>query len=199
MPYEIYYIKNSVNEKIYIGQTVAGIAKRWGQHKATVKNGRTKLCAAMRKHGVKNFSVHKICTCKNMEELNGAEEFLISCLNTVYGGYNILAGGLNFERPANVEKLAARAAALMCMPGSEDITLKKFKVLLCLVKGLLTFPDVEDNGRSDHSDVVSDEEWKQLTKMVLNKLFRGWPGERVDALYVIFKCLCYQKGITSHD
>lgn len=195
MPYEIYYIKNSVNEKIYIGQTVAGIAKRWGQHKAAAKRKSGKLYAAMRKYGIENFSAHKICSCRNVDELNAAEEFLIAWLNTAYKGYNIHAGGLNFERPIDGEKLIKRVIALFRTPTTTlDISVRKFKVLLTLIKILLTMPDAPVKTENVSCD-ISEEEWKRLTKKVLYKLFHGWPGERVDALYIIFKCLCIQKGL----
>ena len=195
MRYEIYYIKNSVNGKIYVGQTVTGLAKRWGQHKAAVKNKRSKLYAAMRKHGTENFSIHKMCSCKNVEELNRAEEFLIARLNAAGNGYNIRAGGLNYERPINIDKLTARVVSLFRTPSTTmEISVSKFKVLVNLIKILLTMPDISDEIDDAPCD-ISEEERKRLTKKVLYKLHNGWPGERVDALYIIFKCLCIQKGL----
>lgn len=195
MRFEIYIIKNRVNEKVYIGQTVAGIAKRWSQHKADAVKKQSKLYHAMRKYGTHNFYVKKICSCKNMDELNAAEEFLIKEMGAVECGYNTLAGGQNYEREINKEKLIKRAAALLCSPPSEEISIRKFKVLLSFIKYLNTLPDAP----SDKTDVcgVSREEEKWAERKLKYMLFHGWPGERVSAAFIIFWCLCVQKGIVN--
>lgn len=193
MAFEIYIIKNSVNEKIYVGQTVAGIAKRWSQHKADARKKRSKLYYAMRKHGVCNFYIQKVCSCKDVEELNGIEEFLIKALGAVRHGYNTLAGGQNYEREMNRDKLIKRVVALFSSPPSKETSIRKFKVLLSFIKYLSSLPDAPNDAAAVYD--VSEEDVKWANKKLKYMLFQGWPGERVSAAFILFMCLCNQKGI----
>jgi group I intron endonuclease len=93
----IYLIRNSVNGKGYIGQTVTGVSRRFGEHKATSRIGSTlALHRAMRKHGFHNFSILEIASCGSKELLNELEQHYIKFFGTysVTGhGYNMTLGG----------------------------------------------------------------------------------------------------------
>ncbi len=94
----IYKITNIINNKIYIGQTTSNIKKRWGQHKASSRNKKSKLYNAMRKYGVENFKIEEIVKAESIEELNELEEKIINENNSVQNGYNIIFGGKNYTR-----------------------------------------------------------------------------------------------------
>lgn len=90
----IYKITNLVNNKIYIGQTITGIAARWRGH--LNKSGCRFLHNAICKYGKENFKIEVIEYC-NKESLNDREVYWISYYksnNRMYG-YNILIGGNN--------------------------------------------------------------------------------------------------------
>jgi len=94
----IYKITNTINNKIYIGQTIGTIEKRFHQHKINSKTKNYPLYNAFKKYGIENFTITKICKCNNIEELNELEEFLIQemgCLSP--NGYNLASGGSNFK------------------------------------------------------------------------------------------------------
>jgi group I intron endonuclease len=57
----IYKITNDINDKVYIGQTVATIEHRWKQHlrAAFIDNVGSHLYHAMRKYGQEHFFVLK--------------------------------------------------------------------------------------------------------------------------------------------
>lgn len=99
----IYKIYNNINDKVYIGQTIATIEIRWSQHKYDAKNKEQKypLYHAMNKYGVSNFY---ICMIEKIENKNKSElrkilnikecyyiELFNSC-NHEYG-YNLSVGG----------------------------------------------------------------------------------------------------------
>lgn len=90
----IYKIVNDINNKIYIGQTVRTIEKRWQEHlrKAKNHNYNQHLYCAMRKYGIEHFSIYIIETVK-VEELNTRERFYIKFYDTVNNGYNMTLGG----------------------------------------------------------------------------------------------------------
>ena len=84
--FEIYRITNTVNGKMYIGQTKAGAFKRFQQHtKADTPLGR-----AIRKYGVDNFKINILSTTNEQDEANKLEEYFIKehqCV--VPDGYNL--------------------------------------------------------------------------------------------------------------
>lgn len=92
----VYIIKNTVNSKVYVGQTTVSIETRFIQH-----CGKTSNCAALRnaitKHGKDQFHIESVFQCNSMEELNKKEKELIENLNSIApNGYNLRTGGDNF-------------------------------------------------------------------------------------------------------
>ena len=99
----IYLIKNLVNNKIYIGQSV-DIKRRIQEHlrsaqpeKYAKKSGRdskTHLHLAMKKYGIENFSVNILQICEK-ENLDALEKKWILLLNSddPNSGYNETPGG----------------------------------------------------------------------------------------------------------
>ncbi|OUQ14271.1 hypothetical protein B5E87_03670 [Massilimicrobiota sp. An142] len=91
----IYMIKNRINSKKYIGQSI-NIEKRWKDHiKMSHTNIRNNhLYNALKKYGIENFdfSVLEECT---KDELNIREKYWINYYQTVdrNKGYNATSGG----------------------------------------------------------------------------------------------------------
>lgn len=94
----IYKITNTINNKIYIGQTVITEPKRWQQHIWYAKNDPNKdcviLCNAIRKYGAESFKREIIETVDN-NLLNKQEQYWINYYNSCDKeiGYNISLGG----------------------------------------------------------------------------------------------------------
>lgn len=92
----IYKITNSINGKIYIGQTRRTIDERWQQHKscASCKNlgYKSKLYDAMRKYGVAAFKIEEVEQCFD-EFLDERETHWIRFYDAINSGYNIAIGG----------------------------------------------------------------------------------------------------------
>lgn len=67
----IYKITNLINNKIYIGETIRGLNKRWQEHKhETLTPGHGynyHLHCAMRKYGIDNFTIEIIDNCPDEE------------------------------------------------------------------------------------------------------------------------------------
>lgn len=95
----IYKIENKVNGKVYIGQSI-NIKKRFIEHRYRAcdesddKTYGLYLYAAMRKHGIENFSFTIIEECSK-EELNEREMYWIQYYksNQKEYGYNLSDGG----------------------------------------------------------------------------------------------------------
>lgn len=90
----IYKINNLVNGKLYVGQTVYDINKRFREHKHSSITKTTYLYNAMRKYGIDNFTIEEIDTADSLDDLNNKEIEWIKKLNTkIPNGYNIVDGG----------------------------------------------------------------------------------------------------------
>ena len=88
----IYKITNKITGKVYIGQTVRTLQKRWKQH----VNAKDSLVIhnSIRKYGVENFTVEQIDIACSRDELNKKEIYWISFYNSLYpNGYNLTSGG----------------------------------------------------------------------------------------------------------
>lgn len=90
----IYAIKNKMNNKMYIGQSV-NVNKRKSYHLWLLRNNshfNPKLQNAFNKYGEENFEFVILEKC-NKEELDDKEIEYINRYNTTNNGYNICEGG----------------------------------------------------------------------------------------------------------
>lgn len=88
----IYKIKNKIDNKIYIGQTIQDLEDRWRDHLNKHSNCRY-LKSAFKKYGVDNFEFQLVCitfdNCLDDMEIKYIEHY--NCL--VPNGYNLRLGG----------------------------------------------------------------------------------------------------------
>jgi len=83
----IYLLKNTVNGKVYVGQTVQTLSERMRKHKSTSNSSKAKnynnyLYKAIRKYGWNNFEVFVLDnTAKTQEQLNFNEISWIACFD----------------------------------------------------------------------------------------------------------------------
>ena len=100
--YYLYTITDTLNSKVYVGQTVRP-QKRWSQHKTYAKRNKPVqyIHRAMAKYGVDNFVFEIIVTCKSVDDANELETALIKQYDSrnKERGYNIAPGG---ETPWNL-------------------------------------------------------------------------------------------------
>lgn len=91
----IYIIKNSINNKVYIGQTINKVSYRFKTHVYYAVRGKDYVIGkAIRKYGVSNFFYEILEECP-MENLNEREIYWISKYNSTNPkfGYNVSIGG----------------------------------------------------------------------------------------------------------
>lgn len=88
----IYIIKNTVNDKVYIGQTVHNIEARFKKHIIAAKTSDTKLYKNMREIGIEKFYIETIEECDNFE-LDNREKYWIKYYDSLNNGYNSTDGG----------------------------------------------------------------------------------------------------------
>lgn len=89
----IYIIRNTINNKVYIGQTTQTVSIRFTNHKMASRTGEdTKFYRAMRKHGEENF-YPELLEQVEIENLNNRERYWIKYYDSYYNGYNSTLGG----------------------------------------------------------------------------------------------------------
>lgn len=123
----IYKITNTLNGKIYIGQTSTTIEHRWKQHIQDSKKYKDRpLYRAFNKYGIDVFKIEIIEKC-SPEEVNEKECFWITYYNSYHYGYNATLGGegrlkYNYEEIGNKYlELKNQAETARFFGCSEDI------------------------------------------------------------------------------
>lgn len=121
----LYTILNSLNNKIYVGQTKYP-EKRWKQHK-NLSNKKIKLQfihKAMAKDGINNFIFEIIAICKTQEDSDEIEKCLIKQYNSrdTNFGYNFMPGGYSQERSEETRKRISKSLIGKCKSNSGSFT-----------------------------------------------------------------------------
>jgi group I intron endonuclease len=102
----IYYIKNTSNNNMYIGQSV-NIKARFCSHKCALKKNKhynEKLQEDFNKYGMESFEFGVLEECES-ESLDELEQYYIKKYNTVESGYNNASGGLKGFKSSEETKL----------------------------------------------------------------------------------------------
>ena len=129
----VYKITNSLNGKIYVGQTRQKIEKRFLQH----STANSPLGQAMRQCGIENFTIEIIEECRTQEELNRREQFWIKVLNSkVPNGYN-LSNGINVETKLTSEYNAIKLKTFSVKQAAEMLGVSEFTIRRRIQDGVL--------------------------------------------------------------
>lgn len=102
----IYIIRNTVNDKVYVGQTTVSIKLRFQNHLSSARHGKDYVIGkAIRKYGEDKFYIELLEECLQ-EELNEREKYWISFFNSTNNkfGYNISIGGHVPFNPKDINK-----------------------------------------------------------------------------------------------
>jgi len=116
----IYKITNTINNRIYIGQTVKTLQARWRSH-CFSKN--TYIGRAIRAYGRDSFKKEIIETVNSLGELNVRECYWIEFHDSTNKeiGYNLTSGG---ERPCytdeSIKKMSASAKKRVMKPFTQE-------------------------------------------------------------------------------
>ena len=142
----VYKITCLANNKVYIGQTVQSLEKRFNAH--TYKgSGCTKIYRAIQKYGRENFIIEELESCNSMDNLNKAEEYWIDKYNSTNDkfGYNLTSGGENYNLTKEVKAKI-----------SKSLTGKKFNRYISKDKAKKI---AKINGSKTFEDPIIYEKW----------------------------------------
>lgn len=174
----VYKITNLVNGKIYIGQTINEIEKRFRRHINDAINGKldTKFARAIRKYGEDNFIIESIDKAKTQEELNQKEHDWIVFYNTVDNGYNetdsLLKCGGNTYRSKNEEEMAIiKEKISKAKIGEKNPNSSSVKI-----KNMITNEEIVFKTVKDCQDFFNEKTHRFITTRVTGRtktLFKG--------------------------
>lgn len=85
----IYALKNTINDKVYVGQTWRSLIKRFSEnyrHSPHINN-------AIKKYGRDNFYYEVLTFCSTQQLADYWEKFFISFYDSIENGYNLREGG----------------------------------------------------------------------------------------------------------
>lgn len=90
----IYIIRNTINSKVYIGQTRTSVEQRWKEHLRHAKYGDQVINRAMKKYGVDKFYIETLEIC-DVNILDYREMYYIDLYDSTNRskGYNVSIGG----------------------------------------------------------------------------------------------------------
>lgn len=190
----IYKIENTINQKLYIGQTWQPLAVRWRHHKT--HNECVKLHRAFKKYGESNFTISVILVVSSQECANYWEDYFIKYYNSIHNGYNIREGGSRGKMgPMSDETKAKISAALKNHPGNRapwSEQRKQDRVALMKEKfqnGQL--PQIEKFNHTGHVSVC-----RKLT-MEQAREIRKWYADGVGVCKIAEQANCNRRTVRS--
>lgn len=112
----VYKITNSINDKVYVGQTWQPIKLRFKRHKSTTLC--VKLLAAFNKHGRGNFQVEVLTVAHTQSVVDYWEDYFIKKYDSIQNGYNIREAGAHGKLSNETKKKLSDA--LTGVPKSKE-------------------------------------------------------------------------------
>lgn len=103
---KIYLIFNDVNDKVYVGQTIQSLNKRFNGHCCYSKTDRSVnmyIKRAIHKYGRDKFHIKLIEECP-IKELSKREKYWINYYDSYNNGYNLTLGGQDLEDSIDIKK-----------------------------------------------------------------------------------------------
>lgn len=203
---DIYIIRNTINEKVYIGQAV-NTKKRFQGHCSNKKDNSI-IDAAIRKYGKENF-YYQILE-EQIEDYDEKEKYYIKFFNSLApNGYNILDGGqnppclkgvnnptakFNEQQLQELEILLQKPltfAELSAYFGVSEGTIRAINSGRTYYREGINYPIRKKRLNGQVKDVISDELVKKIindiknTEISLRKI-----GEKYNVKYSTIKSIC---------
>jgi len=94
----VYRIKNTGNDKCYIGITSRTVLERWNEHLSRARNGirNSRIYDAIRKYGKDRFEITTIDSTNYEKVVRRLEKYYIKHFDAYKNGYNCNLGGHGF-------------------------------------------------------------------------------------------------------
>lgn len=159
----IYIIRNTTNDKVYIGQTTQTVGIRFTNHKMASRTGEdTKFYRAMRKHGEDKF-YPELLEEVEIENLNDRERYWIKYYDSYYNGYNSTLGGdqpyrINYDKVKELWDSGMYVTEIAKTMGHEPNAISRILKQMCGITG----QEIKNRGLKTNRGLTNEQvlqEW----------------------------------------
>lgn len=192
----IYIIKNTVNSKVYIGQTRTSVDQRWKEHLRHAQYGDQIINRAMKKYGVDKFYIETLEIC-DVSILDEREIYYIDLYDSTdkSKGYNVSIGG-NTPR---FKRKALSISDLIDLYVNKEFTLEeiasKFEVSRYIISTELRNAGITIRDRHDSASRYNKIPKETLENALkIGKSLRG-SAKVLNIPYSTFKRACIYNNI----
>ena len=192
----IYIIRNTVNNKVYIGQTKTSVEQRWKEHLRHAPYGDQIINRAMNKYGVDKFYIETLEIC-DVSVLDEREIYYIDLYDATNKtkGYNVSIGG-NTPR---FKRKVLDIPTLIDLYVNKNFTLstigKKFGVTRYIITTELKNAGVEIRDRSQANNKVARVTKEFLLEALENTKSLRAAAKYADMKYSTFRNACILNNI----
>lgn len=192
----IYIIKNTVNSKVYIGQTRTSVDQRWKEHLRHAQYGDQVINRAMKKYGADKFYIETLEIC-DISILDEREIYYIDLYDSTdkSKGYNVSIGG-NTPR---FKRKALSISDLIDLYVNKEFTLEeiasKFEVSRYIISTELRNAGITIRDRHDSASRYNKIPKETLENALkIGKSLRG-SAKVLNIPYSTFKRACIYNNI----
>lgn len=181
----IYLVRNLVDGRCYVGQTMQRIQRRWKGHLRSVVDGaKTRLAEAMSEFGADSFVVERLDVGFSRADLNRLEAKWITKLRTIWpNGYNSTKGGSGNFKGIEVKYKGVVYGSYTQLASRYGINGETLKLRLkqgmdlksaIETKGHLLYRKCSVAGRKFKSHKAAAEHYGLNNKIVHQRMTGGW-------------------------
>lgn len=174
----IYIITNSINNKVYIGQTIQSLKDRWYGHcRRGFSEGERnmKIKRAINKYGKDKFQIKELEKC-NIDMLDTREIYYINLYNSYREGYNSTVGGKLGAKPLKLnEEQQQDCIDLYKLGFSLRSIAKEFNVDKATIKHIIEINNITLRttrtyklSQEDRAEIIKDAKFMSR-KEIMNK------------------------------
>lgn len=192
----IYIIRNTINSKVYIGQTKVSVDIRWKEHLRHARYGDQIINKAMKKYGVDKFYIETLEIC-SLDMLDEREMYYIALYDSTdkSKGYNVSIGG---NTPRFKRKVLS-ISDLVNFYVNEHFTLaeiaKKYNVTRYIITTELKNAGITIRDRSTSNNKVERINKELILKALNNTKSLRSAAKYAKVKYSTFRNACIINGI----
>ena len=191
----IYIIRNTVNNKVYIGQTRTSIKQRWSEHIRHAKYGNYPINRAIKKYGIDKFYIEILEIC-SVDKLDEREIFYIDLYKSYNKatGYNVSIGG----KTPKFKRKELNISELIDLYVNKEFTLEEIAKIYGVTRYIITTKLVEA-GIKIRDRHVSSTKFTKLKKEDLEEALKQGSlrkgAKYLNIPYPTFRKACRYYGI----